>query len=445
MISSTNNNVKKIKVLRIIARLNIGGPAINAILLSSALNNDCFISYLITGKVSRFEGDMSYYAEKMGLNPIYIPQLEREIGIFTDLKAGWNIYKMIKKIRPDIIHTHTAKAGFLGRSAAIVYNIRSGFKKLIFTIFKNKRNEIKNCNRIMLVHTFHGHIFHSYFNKIITFLFILIEYIMARFTDKIIVLSQSQKEEICRYLHLQNSNKISIIPLGFDLDPFLNSHHDYSLRKSLGINQETFLIGMVGRLTKIKNHRMLIDVAKIIKEKQNDIKVKFLIVGDGELRQYLEKYIILRGVEGSFIFTGWIKDISKVYPSLDLVVLTSLNEGTPVALIEAMACGLPIVAVDVGGVRNLMGEKVSYAIQDINPKELNYFNPDYQSYEHGILVKLNNTQSFADAIFFMIKNKNIRMEMGEKGRSFVEKYYSKKRLINDIEILYKNLMRVKGN
>ena len=194
---------KPIKILQVIARLNIGGPAKHVVMLSAGLNRDFFRPLIVCGKVGSDEGDMSYLAKEKGINPFMIKELGREIEVLDDVKSFLELRKIIKRFRPDIIHTHTAKAGTLGRSAGISLNLLK-----------------KKNNRTKLLHTFHGHIFHSYFSKMKTYAFIKIERFLARRTDKIIVASPLQKKDICKKYKITSDKKVKAIPLGFDLKIF---------------------------------------------------------------------------------------------------------------------------------------------------------------------------------------------------------------------------------
>ncbi|MGB9596699.1 MAG: glycosyltransferase, partial [Candidatus Poribacteria bacterium] len=215
----------KIKTIRIIARLNVGGPAIHVTLLNSGLNKEKYESILVSGVVGDNEKDMSYFAYDHGVEPIFINELGRDIGIKNDLVALYKLFKLIKAEKPDIVHTHTAKAGTLGRVSAILAGVP--------------------CK----VHTFHGHVLHSYFGPLKTKFFIFIEKFLARFTDKIIVISPLQFKELCYDIKIAKPNKFAIIPLGFDLTQFLNSEmYQGKLRKELNIPENTLLVGIVGRL-----------------------------------------------------------------------------------------------------------------------------------------------------------------------------------------------------
>jgi len=384
--------MSKTKVIRIIARLNIGGPAINSILLTTGLDKNRFDSILVTGIIGESEGDMSYLAEQYGINPIIIPEIGREISWKSDLVALWKLIRLIRREKPDIIHTHTAKAGTLGRIAGILTGVP--------------------CK----IHTFHGHVFNNYFGPFKTKVFIWIERILARFTDRIIAISQLQYDELCHEIKIAPPNKFSIIRLGFDLTEFLNSDvHQGKLRRELNISEDTLLVGIVGRLTAIKNHAMFIKSAKKVSDKITN--VKFIVVGDGELESEMKELAVSLEIQDKVIFLGWRRDMPTIYADMDLVVLSSLNEGTPVTLIEALASGKAVVSTAVGGVPDIVRDA-----------------------QTGILVASGDEERFADAIVDLLEDAEKRKQFGELGREFISANYTKERLCADIERLYLDLL-----
>jgi glycosyltransferase involved in cell wall biosynthesis len=403
-----------IRILRIIARLNIGGPAIQAISLSDYLSRDGYRTLLVSGKVDPHEGDMAYFAEQRGVHPVILPEMGRDINPLGDMKSLMDLRRIIKQFKPHIIHTHTAKAGTLGRVAGISFNLI-------------RRSNVK----MRIVHTFHGHIFHSYFGSLRTRLFIQIEKFLSRFTDRIIVISPLQRHDICWRYRIAPPEKVKIIPLGFDLSDF-TAKRDPNKRireKYLPYDShETLLVGVIGRLTEVKNHRVLLEAAKCLKAMGKSEHFKFLVVGDGALRQDLIRYAGELGVQNSVIFMGWHKDMPSIYNALDIVALTSLNEGTPVSLIEAMANERPVVATDVGGVRDLMG------FIDEESKD------GYMLAQHGILVPSGDGEVLARALSFLDENRKASKEMAERGREFVLNHYSVERLVKDIKSLYKEIL-----
>ena len=409
--------MKKIKVVRVIARLNIGGPAIHTILLTEGLNKDKFDSLLVCGTIAKDEGDMLYYARARNVVPYIIPELRRELNPLNDVIAFLKIYKLIRRENPDIIHTHTAKAGTLGRLAGIFYNLLA-------------------ARRIKLIHTFHGHVFEGYFGRFKTRLFIFIERFLAYFNSKIITVSSAVKEELVS-LRIGSKVKIEVIPLGLELDGFLRlslsqlltqgTRDPDSSEKESG---HCLNIGIVGRLVPIKNHRLFLEgAAKVIRDNPA-LDLRFKIIGDGELRAELEEFTRKLNLSSVVEFSGWQKDLSGVYANLDIVCLTSINEGTPVSLIEAMASGKVIAATDAGGVKDLVGESLEEFEDGLG------FSP----HERGIMVMSGDADSFAGALSFLVRNEEIRKKMAAAGREFVREKFVKKRLIKDIEKLYEQVV-----
>jgi glycosyltransferase involved in cell wall biosynthesis len=261
---------RPIRILRLIARLNIGGPAIQAITLSSELPGDVYKTLLVTGSITPGEGDMTYHALEKGVEPTFIKELGRNISLFDDVKSFFAIRRIIKQFKPDIIHTHTAKAGTLGRLAVI-----------------SARWSCSKLKKIRMVHTFHGHTFHSYFNFIKTLVFIQVERFLARFTDRIIVVSERQKKDICHTFRIADEKKVQIIRLGFDL----SNYKKISLKRKISGNNRgnhknpaPFRVGVVGRLTSVKNHFMLLETINFLNVAGKIECFKFIIVGDGELK-----------------------------------------------------------------------------------------------------------------------------------------------------------------
>ncbi len=407
-----NRTSKKIKVLRIITRLNIGGPAIHVNLLTKGLDIKKFESTLVIGKISPQEGDMTYLSEGYFKKPIIIPELQRKINIGNDLRSIVRILKIIQQEKPDIVHTHTAKAGSCARIASFLYNLFS-------------RHKVKT------IHTFHGHVFEGYFKKPVSRAFILIERLLSRFTDVIIAISNTQKHELSDKYRITPAHKIKTIQLGFHLNSFLESNRlEHPFRQRFGIDDNTFLIGIVGRLVPIKNHVMFLNVVKIFLQQNPDVNVKFMVIGDGELRSVLEEYCRKEGLSDHVRFCGWVIDVHSVYTDLDILALTSINEGTPVSVIEAMASSVPVIATDVGGIKDLLGP----------PDGLSTSN-GFQTCERGSLCKKNDPESFARGLQYLMKNgagKNSQRIV--RAKDFVTRHYSNERLLREMESLYSDLL-----
>jgi len=406
------------KIIRIIARLNVGGPAKHVVWLTSGLKDSGFDTLLVTGKVPEGEEDMSYFAAEMGVIPHYFSEMSREISL-NDAVTVWKLFRLFLRERPDIVHTHTAKAGTVGRTAGFLY------RWLTPGVFIGKPRQCK------FVHTYHGHVFHSYYGRGRTRLFLAVERLLARLvTDRLIVVSKQQSIEIGEKFRVGRSGQIKVIPLGLDLGLFADhASRRTKFRHELCIPDHTILIGIVGRLTEIKNHQMFLRVVARLKEIDpacwRQGAVRFIVIGDGGLRDGLEYQTEELGLEKDVIFVGSRKDPEYFYPALDVVALTSHNEGTPLTLIEAMANARPVVATSVGGVVDLLGDVVE--------------DGPYQVCRRGIAVDAGDEEAFVSALSRIIRDRSLRQELGERGLEFVEVNYSKERLFEDIKDLYDEL------
>ena len=317
----------------VIARLNVGGPASHVVWLAAGLKKAGYTVDLVCGQVSQGEGDMAAIATERGIEPIVIPELRRELHPWRDLVAGFKLLRLIRRSRPEIVHTHTAKAGILGRWAALLGRVPA------------------------ILHTYHGHVFHSYFGPFKTRLVILLERLTARITRAIITLSPHLRDEIVQVHRIATADRIRVVPLGVDLTHLATCRDSLRgrFRATHNIPTNVPLVGIVGRLVPVKNHQLFIEaVSHVIRELP---EAHFAIVGDGTLRGALETRAALLGLADRIRFTGWTRDLASVYADLDVTVISSLNEGTPVSLIESLAAGCPVVATDVGGVRDLLNDE----------------------------------------------------------------------------------------
>jgi glycosyltransferase involved in cell wall biosynthesis len=408
------SETKPIRILRVIARLNIGGPAIQAITLTRHFSGSMYRSLLVCGHVSSHEGDMSYLAAAKGIHPVVLSELGREISPIHDLFSYKELAELIRRFKPHIIHSHTAKAGTLGRLSAWIHNMG-----------------LSGTDKIKLVHTFHGHVFHSYFGAVKTLAFIQIERRLASITDRIVVVSPLQKEDICGRYRIARPEKVRIIPLGFDLSGFRypeNGRDVFRERFFPAISEEVTLVGIIGRLTAVKNHRMFLETARYLKDAGKDHLFKFLIIGDGELKPALMRLTSELGLEASVVFAGWQKDMSAVYNALDVVALTSLNEGTPVTLIEAMAAARPVVATDVGGVRDLLG-----AIDNRDRGE-------YKLAENGVLIPPRDAKVLGQALCSIRESKDVFKKITRRAQQYAMSRFSQERMLKDHENLYHELV-----
>jgi len=275
-----------------------------------------------------------------------------------------------------------------------------------------------------MVHTFHGHVFHSYYSPSKTRVFLAIEKVLAQASDRIIVLSEQQLDEINSKFRVGKRERFSIVPLGIDVDQFdSNDVTRQRLRAEVGARDSDVVVGFVGRLTEIKNIQLLLKTAALMHDKSN---IRFAIVGDGHLRQSLEQEAATLGIIENTIFLGNRTDAADIYGALDLVALTSLNEGTPLSLIEAMAAGKPVISTAVGGVKDLLGRK-------LDEREA------FTVCERGIRVDSFEPSDFQAGLSFLIENEGVRREVADRGKEFIRSRYSKERLIEDIKRLYREL------
>lgn len=389
---------RPIKVMHIIARLNIGGAAIYVIQLADELNRSnearCE-AQLVCGVVSKTEGDMQYIADGKQLPITIVPTLGREISLTGDLKTLWQLWRLIRRERPDIVHTHTAKAGFVGRVAAWLAGVP------------------------IIIHTFHGHVFSGYFGKRKTQLFLLLERLCIRISSAIVTLSPALKHELANVYRVAPQEKIEIIELGFDMaDLAALQHGQGDFRQQHGIPLDVPLIAIVGRLVPIKNHDLFLKAAQCVLAQVPD--AHFAIVGDGERRAELEAMTQALGIADRVHFTGWIKDLLPVYSAVNVLVLCSHNEGLPVSLIEAMAAGVPVVSTDVGGASDLL-----------------------QGGEPGKIVPPDNADLLAGAIVTTLNNPATK-EITVRARDVIVKRYSIQHSASRTVALYQRLLRQRG-
>ena len=370
------------RLLRVITRLNIGGPARQAIYLTKSLasefNTRLLVGHLATGEALLDSNGISY-------NQV---SLVREINFLMDSRALLEISAHIHSFKPDIIHTHMAKAGFLTRVAA-------------------KTTKRKPA----MIHTYHGHVLEGYFSPRRQQVFIALERKLANITDVLVAVSEEIKLELLE-LNIGHPEQYRVIPVGLDLSPFLKiKEYSGKLRTQIGIDSDTPLLGTVGRLTQIKDHKTMIAAMQFLKG------VHLAIIGDGELRSELEFFTSQLNLQSRVHFLGWkIVDLADLVSDFDVAVLTSKNEGTPLALIEALASGKPGVATDVGGVRSVLQDNFS-----------------------GFLVPTEDPKILADKITILLNSKSLRERFGNNGRTYVAKHFSQERLASDIKALYKEL------
>jgi glycosyltransferase involved in cell wall biosynthesis len=389
----------KHRVARVITRLNIGGPSIQATRLTSALGDHGYTTRLFHGRLGTGEGDMSYLLDD-GADAVFVPTLCRPVSPFDDLRTLVRLYRELRRYQPHIVHTHMAKAGLLGRLAATAYNLTRG-----------------TAPRARIVHTYHGHVLEGYFGATTTAVIVSLERLLARASDAIIAISPAIRHELLDGFHIGRGDQYRLVPLGFDLTSFAGTGDQarVAARHALNLPAGVPVITTVGRLTAIKQHRLFLDTVKQVAVTHPALVA--LIVGDGELRQELVAYAADIGVSDRIRFLGWRRDLATVYGATDVFLLTSRNEGTPVALIEAMATAVPGVSTDVGGVKDVIN---SPAV--------------------GLLAADGDVAGLANAVLRMLGNAEERSAMGTKARAAVLGRYGFTRLVGDIAALYDDLL-----
>jgi glycosyltransferase involved in cell wall biosynthesis len=385
----------RIRVLRVIARLNVGGPALHAVLLTERLDPARYEARLATGRVGHEEGD---YLELHGAVPpgiVSIDALGRDVRGGRDWSAFRQLVRLIRTFRPHVVHTHTAKAGALGRLAAAL------------------------CRVPVVVHTYHGHVFDGYFPPLQTRLVVAAERLLAWRASALIAVTERVRRDLLTR-GIGRPDRIVVVPLGLDLDPMQAAPaRRGELRAELGLAPGTPLVGIVARLVPVKAHETFLQVARDLAPVRPD--AVFLIVGDGERRGALEAMARELGVGDRVRFLGWRADLDRLYADLDVVVLTSKNEGSPVALIEAMAAGRPVVSTRAGGVEDVVADGVT-----------------------GRVVPVGDAGAIARAVVGLLDDPEEAARLGEAARASVVARFGSQRLVDDIDALYQRLLAARG-
>jgi glycosyltransferase involved in cell wall biosynthesis len=383
-----------IRILRIINRFNLGGPTFNATYLSRYLPAR-FRTTLLGGTPMPHEQHSGFIADAVGQPYVELKNMSRSLSIWGDIRSFLAIVQHIRAFRPHIVHTHAAKAGLLGRLAALLFRVP------------------------IRVHTYHGHVFSGYFSPAVSTLVQWVERQLAKGTHAIVAISESQKKDLVEIFRIAPAHKVHVIPLGLDLQKFTEKKAERRkiFRDTYNCSPHTFVFGVVGRLTAIKNHKLLFEAFAAMP----DEPMLLVVIGDGELRASLEaeaSRIHLSSRNKRIQFTSWIKAIHEVLPGIDAVVLSSDNEGTPVSLIEAQAAGVPVVATRVGGVSQCMQEN-----------------------ETGLLVEAKDPKALSEAMLTVKENQMLREQMAQKGPAFVLPRFGHERLVGDMAALYDALLK----
>jgi glycosyltransferase involved in cell wall biosynthesis len=386
-----------LRIVRIIARLNIGGPAIQAITLTKELEPRGYVTTLVRGREELEEGNMDHLADELGVRPVRIPWMGRNPG-WDDVLALWALIRILRRERPQIVHTHAAKGGTLGRVATLI-------------AFPRRRA------RPLLIHTYHGHSLTGYFSAPTAEVYRQIERMLARHTDRLVAVSAEVRDELVT-LGIAPADKFAVVALGFDLSPFTvngaaRERARQALRAELGVPSDARVVTLIARLVPIKRVDRFLRLAGALRDVPG---ARFLIVGDGELRDALQQSAEARALRDRLIWTGFRRDMPAVYFASDIVVQTSDNEGTPVSLIEAQAAGVPVVSTRVGGTESAVGDTRLLAHADD---------------EHGL----------SQAARSLLEDRQLAAVAATAGRDRVLASFSLARLVAEIDALYRESLR----
>ena len=394
---------ERICVLQIITRLNVGGPARHAIQLGRGLHALGFDSMLVHGERDDAEGSLEGLLAGTDITAVKLRDLCRRPRPWSDIRALLQLTRLIFVERPDVVHTHTAKAGALGRLAAATYNLTR-----------------RPADRCAIVHTFHGHVFSGYFGPIGSRAVRLIERGMARLTDRIVAVSHGQQRDISERYRIAPQNKIDVLMLGTDLR-LLRHSTNTSLRVALGFESHHIVFGYAGRFVPIKNLPMLVRAFALVAQQCADARL--MLVGGGELKGEIEALVEELGLGNRVRFAGWQREVTAIYGALDVAVLASNNEGTPLMLIEAMAAGRPVIATAVGGVPDIVGRG-----------------------EGGALVPPGDVARLADAMLRLALDHAARGAWGEAARRAMTERFDDDAVVSEIGALYRRtLARRRGD
>jgi glycosyltransferase involved in cell wall biosynthesis len=389
----------EVRVLRLIARLNMGGPALHVSYLTKGLEERGYSTTLAAGSLARGESSMSFVAEELGVNVHPIPQLHREISPLYDTLSIIRIVSLIHRLRPHILHTHTAKAGAIGRFAALVAG---------------------EARPPIIVHTFHGHVLRGYFDPLRTAAFRKIETLLARSTTRLVAVGPEVRDDLVE-LGVAPPEKFSVIRLGINLESRVTVTEEsrVELRHLFGVPGERFVVGWIGRMTHIKRLQDVLLAFRGLRARGVDATL--CVVGDGPDRESVEQYAHELGIARETLFIGYQRDVAPYYAFLDAFLLPSGNEGTPVVAIESLAAGRPVVATAVGGVPDVIEDG-----------------------RHGFLVRVGDIEAMVDALERLARDPELRTRLGEAGRERVLSRYRVERLVDDVDALYRELLRDAG-
>jgi glycosyltransferase involved in cell wall biosynthesis len=388
-----------IRVLRLIARLNMGGPALHVSYLTNGLAGRGYETTLAAGSLARGESSMSFVADELDVKVETIPQLHREISPLYDPLTVARIVGLIQRVRPHILHTHTAKAGAVGRIAAVLAG---------------------EARPPIVVHTFHGHVLRGYFDPAKTAFFRALERALARRTTRLVAVSPEVRDDLVG-LGIAPAEKFSVIRLGIDLERRLaaSDNDGTALRRLFGVAADEFVVGWVGRMTAIKRVDDVLLAFRALRDRGVDARL--CLVGDGPDREDVEQRAHDLGIARHTLFVGYQRDVAPYYSFFDAFVLPSANEGTPVSAIESLAAGRPVVATGVGGTPDVVEDGAD-----------------------GMLVAVGDVDAIAAALERLAHDPELRRRLGAHGRERVVARYRVERLVDDVDALYRELLSAQG-
>ncbi len=389
---------EKTRVLRVIARLNVGGPALHVSYLTKGLASRGYDTTLVAGKLARGEDSMSYVADALGLDVRPLAAMHREVSPVYDPIAVTRLVGEIRRVRPHILHTHTAKAGAVGRAAALLAG---------------------DARPPVIVHTYHGHVLTGYFDPLRTQFFRETERALARHTDRLIAVGPEVRDDLVA-LGVAPAEKFAVIRLGIDLESrVLTVDRRAEFRHLFGVPEDRFVVGWIGRMTAIKRVPDILAAFKALRDR--GVSATLCLVGDGPDRDAIEQLASDLGIVRDVLFVGYQRDVAPYYAFFDALLLTSANEGTPVVAIEALAAERPVVATRVGGVPDVVDDN-----------------------ESGFLVAVGDIETTADRLEQLAGDPELRARMGKAGREHVVPRYRVERLIEDTDELYRELLSARG-
>ncbi|MDQ3085977.1 MAG: glycosyltransferase [Actinomycetota bacterium] len=387
-----------IRVLRVIARLNMGGPAIHVANLAAGLETRGYHTTLVAGSLARGEDSMAFLAERLGVTVVSVAELQREVSVLHDARSVLRVAELIRDERPHVLHTHTAKAGAIARAAALL---------------------AVGARPPVVLHTFHGHVLKGYFDAGRTAFFRQVERTLARASDVLVAVSPEVRDELVE-LGVAPLEKFVVIRLGIPLEERLGDPTaDSDYRRLYGIPKDAFVVGWVGRMTGIKDTGAVVDIVRAVRER--GVNAVLCMVGDGPDREGLEQLAHKLGIARYCYFVGYQSDVAGYYRLFDAFLLPSVNEGTPVSAIESLASGTPVVANRVGGVPDVVRDGVD-----------------------GFLVEPGDVDAAAARLAELAADPALRSRLGESGRARVLERYSVERLVDDVDRLYRSLLASKG-